>query len=290
MRRKGGIAVALVVLATAAGFGTAEGQNVMPGKKQPTSQQRSTRARGEFASHCRFTHRLPDDPIVKPGAPGASHMHDFVGNPSTNAFSTRASMLAAGHTTCRRTDDLSGYWVPTLYERMNPIAPSVTAYYLVGPRNPAFIRTFPAGLRVIAGDSHATEPQKRFVISWNCAKGRQRAQTKPPYCLHKGLVLLIRFPDCWDGMNLDSVDHKSHMAYSVPQRDGTRACPTTHRVNVPALGLRIVYDTHGGRFARLASGRYYTAHADFMNAWRQPALDALVQRCLNGNVNCRGNN
>jgi hypothetical protein len=287
MRRMAGAGlVVTVVLATAVGFGSAEGRGVLD--KHKPSSQRSARAAGAFVSHCRFTHRLPDDPIVKPGMPGMSHLHDFAGNVSTNAFSTRESLLAAGDTTCRRTDDLSGYWVPTLYELNNPIPPAVTAYYVVGPRNPAFIRSFPPGLRVVAGDAHATAPQKSFIVSWSCDRGRQQSRTKPPYCLHKRLVLVIRFPDCWDGVNLDGVDHKSHLAYSVPQRNGTRLCPPDHRVNVPALLLRIVYKTHGGRLVRLASGRYYTAHADFFNGWRQPVLDALVQRCRNGNVNCRG--
>ena len=34
----------------------------------------------EFLADCPFSHRLPDDPIVSPNLPGASHMHDFFGN------------------------------------------------------------------------------------------------------------------------------------------------------------------------------------------------------------------
>ena len=288
MRRIAGVGIVIAVVAgNAGGVGSAEARGLLG--KHRSGSQRSAPARGEFASHCRFTHRLPDDPIVAPGSPGASHLHDFFGNPSTNAFSTRTSLLGAADTTCRRTDDLSGYWVPTLYEGMAAITPSVTAYYLTARRNPAFIRSFPPGLEMIAGNSHAMGPQDRSVVSWSCDGGRKvHDPTRPPFCVHKGLVLSIRFPDCWDGMNVDSVDHKSHMAYSLGQRNGTRTCPSTHPVTVPALRLRLVYRTHGGRFVHLASGRYYTAHADFFNAWRQPALDALVQRCLNADVNCRG--
>ena len=43
------------------------------------------------------------------------------------------------------------------------------------------------------------------------------------------LRLHIRFPECWDGRNIDSADHKSHMAYS---RAGV--CPSTHPISVPA--------------------------------------------------------
>ncbi|MFE3474334.1 DUF1996 domain-containing protein [Streptomyces bacillaris] len=34
----------------------------------------------EFLAECPYTHRAPDDPIIFPGLPGASHMHSFFGN------------------------------------------------------------------------------------------------------------------------------------------------------------------------------------------------------------------
>src|SRR5881396_1703219 len=63
---------------------------------------------GRFTTDCAFSHRLPDDPIVKPALPGASHSHDFFGNATTNAFSTYDS-LRAGSTTCDREQDAAGY-------------------------------------------------------------------------------------------------------------------------------------------------------------------------------------
>src|SRR5919197_133805 len=62
---------------------------------------------GQFVVRCPYSHSLMDDPIVFPGQPGASHMHDFFGNESVNAFSTMASMLA-GQTTCRVTRRATG--------------------------------------------------------------------------------------------------------------------------------------------------------------------------------------
>ena len=46
---------------------------------------RSADALAEFSVLCTPTHQLPDDPIVYPNQPGAAHMHQFIGNPSTNA-------------------------------------------------------------------------------------------------------------------------------------------------------------------------------------------------------------
>jgi hypothetical protein len=42
----------------------------------------------EFSATCRYGHAAPDDPIVFPGAKGASRLHSFVGNDSTNADTT----------------------------------------------------------------------------------------------------------------------------------------------------------------------------------------------------------
>ena len=46
-------------------------------------------------------------------SPGKSHDHTFVGNTSTDASSTLASLQAAG-TTCQRPSDKAAYWMPTL--------------------------------------------------------------------------------------------------------------------------------------------------------------------------------
>src|SRR5262245_28052069 len=58
-------------------------------------------------------HHNTDNMIVAPGVPGgAHHMHDYVGNLSTNARSTDKS-LAAARTTCAH-DDRSVYGWPVL--------------------------------------------------------------------------------------------------------------------------------------------------------------------------------
>src|SRR5213079_507048 len=45
-------------------------------------------ASGRFVSVCEFSHQSMNDPIVYPGKPGKSHLHEFFGNASTNAYST----------------------------------------------------------------------------------------------------------------------------------------------------------------------------------------------------------
>jgi len=54
----------------------------------------------------------------------------------------------------------------------------------------------------------------------------------------------ITFPSCWDGKNLDSPDHRSHMAYSPGGAVLANAkCPATHPIRVPQLMYEMQWDT-----------------------------------------------
>jgi hypothetical protein len=236
-----------------------------------------------FIESCRFSHQAPDDPIVFPGKPGLSHMHTFVGSGTTNAFSSYAS-LRSSPTTCLRRDDTAAYWVPTLYQGTTPVFPvAATIYYRRGTLDP--VSPFPNNLRVIAGNAKATTSQGMRVTFWSCgvASGVGRSATVPtcPDTRGSALRLHIRFPECWNGRRLDGADHQSHMAYA------TRAgCPSTHPVEVPQITQIYRYPSLGGEGFSLASGNEFSAHADFVNAWRPSALRSLVDDCLNALVHC----
>jgi len=232
---------------------------------------------GIFLSLCRPSHVATDDPIVHPGEPGASHQHEFFGNTTTNADSTYAS-LRAGSTTCRIAADTAAYWVPTLYDDKQRVAPlRINAYYLRGGGRGRVV-AFPAGLKVIAGDSSATAPQSKAVTGWKCAGIRPQAlSTAPIACPSTShAVLIIRFPECWNGKDLDSADHQSHMAYRV-----RGACPTGYPVRLPRLSLNVHYRLSSTTGLTLASGSIYSSHADFFNAWNQAVLTRLVRTNLN---------
>lgn len=244
----------------------------------------SDSTRGQFTSPCRYSHRLPDDPIVFPGVSGASHSHDFFANTSTSASSTYDSLRAAT-TVCRREADTAAYWVPTLFQNGRAISPlRANVYYLTGGKPGRTIRAFPAGLMVIAGDGRATAPQPRRVVSWSCgAEPDVPPSSEVPTCPEGSMLRLhIRFPDCWDGSTRDSADHKSHLAYSMRGE-----CPSSHGVPMPLLQLNVIYPTEGGSGVTLSSGSRYTAHADFFNAWDQEELERLVRRCLNAGRRCQ---
>ena len=78
----------------------------------------------EFNAGCAVSHHLNDDPIVFPGLAGASHAHTFLGNTSTNANSTNASLLGHTATTCTPAEDLSAYWIPSLLQNGAVIDPA----------------------------------------------------------------------------------------------------------------------------------------------------------------------
>ena len=82
--------LALGLLLAALGLAaTASAQQLDSGKRGATAKKLEA---VNFISTCRFSHRAPDDPIVFPGHPGFSHDHSFVGNTSTDAFSTLWSL------------------------------------------------------------------------------------------------------------------------------------------------------------------------------------------------------
>jgi Domain of unknown function (DUF1996) len=256
-----------------------------------------------FFANCRFSHTSNDDPIVFPNQPGRSHNHTFFGNRSTDAASTPAS-LRVGRTTCKPTADRAAYWVPTLFQDGREVRPAKGQFYY-NLRGYDRMRAFPAGLRMVAGDQHARHPQPTRVVYWACGGGagvRTAASTAVPErcpvlratfkifregcrpCRPVGertarvqtfLELHVNYPDCWDGVHLDSPDHRSHMAHS---RD--YVCPPSHPVKVPLIRLMIRYPLTDGSGVTLASGGQLTGHADFVNAWDQRVLERLVDECF----------
>ncbi|MGW2147726.1 DUF1996 domain-containing protein [Nonomuraea bangladeshensis] len=242
----------------------------------------------EFLADCPFSHRLPDDPIVFPGLPGASHMHSFFGSRVTNASTTLAD-LQNGATNCNPAVDKSSYWVPTFYRDGAPVEPAIITFYYLGEgvRDDIVARTqpLPLGLRIVAGNAKATGPGDGSSIArWSCLHAGQVPPSKDFVTCPSGTMLesYLDFPQCWNGRDLDSADHKSHMAYPV-----AGACPSTHPVPVPKLRQVIRYPVSGDpSHFRLASGGGYTMHGDFFNAWPQAEMERRVRDCIRPVVKC----
>jgi hypothetical protein len=238
----------------------------------------------EFLADCPLSHRLPDDPIVLPGLAGASHSHDFFGNHSTNANSTTQS-LAGATGNCNPRADISSYWVPTLFSGQTVINPSIVTFYYLGEgvNRPQDIKPTPFGLKIVAGNAKAAG-HNDSIARWSCLHAGHVPPSKDFVTCPAGTQLetYLDFPQCWNGRDLDSADHKSHMAYPV-----AGGCPSSHPVSVPKLRFVIRYPVSGpaSQF-RLSSGPGYTYHGDFFNVWPAAEMERRVRNCLNVVIKC----
>lgn len=277
---------------------------------------------GAFRIGCDFSHMSNDDPIVFPGVPNATHHHTFFGNRAINAYTTPANIRLSGNSTCAGGIlNRSGYWMPSLIDMSNgaPIAPTNVLVYYKAPDdfNGEYIKTFPAGLRMIAGNP------KPLAIIDSKAKFQCQDRTQSFNPANWGILwdsnhiqacggptqylrMIISFPQCWDGVNLDSPDHQSHMSYVCRDRNrcdigggqlGFRAnsCPASHPIALPSIAINSDYDGNLSRSKtyRLSSDNYpltypggYSLHADWMNGWDEGIIGRIVKNCLNERRDC----
>ncbi len=256
---------------------------------------------GNFRIVCDYSHMAFDDPIIYPGQAGKSHLHTFFGNTRASWASTPSSIATIGNSTCHGgIANRSGYWIPALLDAKNqPVLPaSAIMYYKTGYRGvtPASVKQIPAGLRMISGDTLSSMTQEN--AGWGCLETYighygyiPSAQNHP--CIKEGnhISLSIAFPQCWNGKDLDSLNHKNHMTYATPGQ----GCPSTHPVALPEISINVRYriPAAGTVGWRLSSDAYskslpggYSLHGDFMNGWRPDIAAKWVKNCNNTALDC----
>ncbi|OJT05575.1 hypothetical protein TRAPUB_3588 [Trametes pubescens] len=69
----------------------------------------------------------------------------------------------------------------------------------------------------------------------------------------------VFFPSCWDGVNLDSADHKSHMAYPI-QNYNSGDCPASHPVHLVSLFYEMLVSVD--QFPYTGAGTWVLANGD----------------------------
>ena len=255
-----------------------------------------------------------DDPIVYPAQPGVAHHHTFFGNTAIDAYTTVDNIRARGNATCRGgTINMSGYWTPSMIDTQTgqPIAPRVLLiYYKTGfwmyMNDGSQMMPLPRGLRMIAGDSNRSTPDGvgEFVCL-TVATGSQRypaTKSIPTNCQPGDQVWArLQFPQCWDGVNLDSPNHKAHMSYHelntnpsqwIPSR--RYRCPLSHPVVLPSILYQVQYDLPANPAStakwRLSSDVYdaaqpggYSMHGDWINGWDTEISDLwAISACAIG--------
>jgi hypothetical protein len=191
-------------------------------------------------------------------------------------------------------------------------------YYSAGVDNLTSIQPLPLGLRMIAGNpNQGTEGfQDSSIIRWHCQSWESDDANNPdfrgeiPECVAPDRLRAdIFFPSCWNGVDLDSDDHKSHMAYPVDQggRDGM-VCPDSHPVPVVRVSYHLAFPvkpdnyepaSRSSRSWRLASDSYLVSehvrggrslHADWINAWHPEVMQALLENCIQSGLDCHDGN
>jgi hypothetical protein len=163
-------------------------------------------------------------------------------------------------------------------------------YYLgEGVRDDLIAQTqpLPLGLRIVAGNAKATGPNDNTISRWSCLHAGEVGSSPDFVTCPAGTMLesYLDFPHCWNGRDLDSADHKSHMSYPVGG-----ACPASHPVVVPKLRQVMRYPVNGNPAGfRLASGPGYTMHGDFFNAWPVAEMARRVNDCIRPIIKCGTN-
>jgi hypothetical protein len=211
------------------------------------------------------------DPLVNPGSIPSAHLHQIVGGNSFNA-----SMDPATHdlvekstcTSCTFSEDFSNYWTAVLYFRARngsyrrvPQGVSqglraiggIAVYYITPPDGKTTVSAFKPGFRMLVGDAgrHATGNDQKVChrcmpktgdnSNLNCASPDSQKLPKG-FCVG-GIRSVITFPTCWDGKNLDSADHRSHISYPIKQASfDSSPCPATHPVKIPQVMLEVMWD------------------------------------------------
>lgn len=268
----------------------------------------STPGEGSVRMTCNVTKYGTFDPLVFPNLDNRGHLHVFFGNAGIVATSTSSTLVNSGNSTCvGGTLNRTAYWSPAVFNQATGgVIPIVFGqfYYKTGYNaNPTLTQPFPAGLHMIAGDKNAIGSQDvgpNYAVQLLCRDGTAPNSTDGtfPNCrAGDELQIWVAFPQCWDGVNLDSPTHVTHMRYFNYQNPpAMSSCPATHPVQLPAVTEIFKYAVTTANEPltwRLSCDMDLTkrgglcAHADWMMAWNAATMAAFTTNCLNAQKDCQ---
>ncbi|KAL2157597.1 hypothetical protein VTH06DRAFT_5976 [Thermothelomyces fergusii] len=98
-----------------------------------------------------------------------------------------------------------------------------------------------------------------------------------------GVRFELSFPSCWNGKDISSPDHRSHVAYPDTVLNGN--CPDGFDVKLPGLFFETIWRTQDfvgipGEFV-ISNGDVdgFGYHSDFISGWDEDFLQAAVDQC-----------
>jgi len=270
---------------------------------------------GNFRTHCEESHISNDDPLVHPGQSGAAHQHVFFGFRKTDANTTINNLENTKESsTCEGIAlNQSAYWVPTLFaaDGTRIEYKEVLFYYKSGYHLPGnVIQAPPEGLVMISGHD-MSQPQDVVSAKYRCESWEaplpQFDEGDPmdhvpylPKCKVGDLLeFRVVFPQCWDGVNLTSKDHRSHMSYPIAAEvpfTGTGRCPDSHPIAIPEISYKfaveVTKDTgtsdkwYLSSDMRESNPNGSSLHGDWMNGWDSDIMDLIIKNCINPGYDC----
>jgi hypothetical protein len=210
------------------------------------------------------------DPIVV----GSGHLHNHIGNTTTNDRSTGISLMGpqpppggrTPPTSCTFPWWTSAGWFPEVRDTQGRVVPLVSrnevVVYYRAPGDPTKLMPIPTGLQILTNDFKFQNTDR----------------------------ITLTFPDCWDKNQASLLDNippgdpdrvsPSNMVFS---RNGV--CPSTHQYQIPRVSYVIRYSRAVTSQFQVSSGvnawaPFSTMHADYLAA-NQPVFNTdLITQCL----------
>ncbi|ORY49289.1 hypothetical protein BCR35DRAFT_297088 [Leucosporidium creatinivorum] len=193
------------------------------------------------------------NPLTNPGTV-SGHVHSIAGGSNFNLNMDFDTARASQCTSCQVKQDMSNYWTPNLYFAFANgtfaavDAPGPLVYYLPRKNNESeVVKAFPDGYRMLAGDPYTRTydgSDMAKAIGWNCLGGKQEPTRNPWLPTENcptGLRGEIMFPSCWNGVDVDSSSHQSHVAYPIGGESGP--CPAGFPVRTVTIFYEIWLST-----------------------------------------------
>jgi hypothetical protein len=284
-----------------------------------------TEAVGAFRFICGAGQVRYDDPMVAPGQFGVTHLHQFYGNTEADADSTFESLRGSGDSTCNFTGtgqaaNRSAYWMPAMLDgKGNVVLPDyVQVYYKQAPvtqqgtiatgcRNTIsgattnLCVTIGNGLRFIQGFKMSTGTHSIQPGWFKCSGTAVSPQTTTAMTgwnlttcpVGSRAEMAISSLKCWDGVNLDTADHMSHLSGMATGG----VCPSTHPYLIPQFTISAFFTVKAGddpALWSLASDAMYpnlprgaTLHFDYWEAWDADVKNMWWEDgCIGMRLNC----